>query len=143
MASFCSPISVSGSPVQPGPPACFAHPFEALTGSQRSWPSTRGLVPEPWQPLPALLAPWAWLFRGPCTQGQKCLNVGPSWHGHSLGAGVLAVPTTRSPFSGPPRAVALRIAHSLWSPQRILAGKSWLGSELSKERQEGVAPDAC
>lgn len=43
-------------PFQPGAPACFAHPFEALTGSQWSWPRVpgaglvSGLAPEPWQP---------------------------------------------------------------------------------------------
>lgn len=41
-ASFGSAISVSGRPVQPGPPACSTHPFEALTGSQPCWPSMRG-----------------------------------------------------------------------------------------------------
>ena len=54
-ASFCSPVSVSGRPGQPGPPARFTHSFEALMGSQRSWPSAHGpgLVPGHWQPLPA------------------------------------------------------------------------------------------
>ncbi|CAI9155111.1 unnamed protein product [Rangifer tarandus platyrhynchus] len=49
------PPSGPASPGQPGPPARFTHPFEALTGSQRSWPSSQGPgpVPGPWQPLPA------------------------------------------------------------------------------------------
>lgn len=75
-ASFCSVISVSGRPAQPGPPACFAHPFEALTGGQGSWPGARG---------------WGWCqslaatsrragsldpaFLGPMYTGQKCPDV--------------------------------------------------------------------
>lgn len=51
-ASFCSVISVSGRPAQPGPPACFAHPFEALTGGSLD---------------PA--------FLGPMYTGQKCPDV--------------------------------------------------------------------
>lgn len=58
-ASFCSLISVQADQSSPGPPACSAHPFEALTVGQQSWPSARrlGLVPGPGSHFPPCRLP--------------------------------------------------------------------------------------
>lgn len=98
-------------------PSCLVHPFEALTGGQRSWPGARRWG---WcQSLAATSRPAGSRDRavpGPTHTGTEMPGCVLGWHGHSSGAAGWAVPTAPSPFSRVPCGAALCAARSLRCP---------------------------